>query len=531
MISMSSTCTRTALTSRLAGRRTTYFAINSRQLKFYIYQLPSDQSAGTFFYHPHVHGSVATLVAGGMGGPLIVRDPLHGLDELGTRSGWGIDKESILMFQQLTLYSQSKAPTVRFARPDFFALKDMQLEQAVNCSDRPDIKKVARRLAGDPQTNLSPIFKHDIETWVSGMFQPQVCNKVAFGEIRRMRLIHAGVEDTIDLAIRPTTPGRPAAMIQVIAWDGIPLKQPYFISDAQHLTLSPGNRADVLVCIPRASGDISRLGEITYSVVSRAPTATDSDLVLATLVVDPKKPLDGKPSFVSDAEARRIFASCAPALSPPAIPTVEAYNLSFADASFNSDNTFQPGTFKINGAAFPGDEKFFRLGHSRRLAFAVPDGDSNHPLHIHVNPFLVPADPDRGTTGLPTCEFWADTLLILKQQPPLNVVMPFHHWSGKSVSHCHILDHEDAGMMGLIHIRPDVFSWPEFSVPSIMEMHNIPRAALDDLRQTWPVPSAKIIQSIPNKVSLYVFMPANASGEPCAFVPRRSRPWPRFASV
>ncbi|MFM7364595.1 MAG: multicopper oxidase domain-containing protein, partial [Cuspidothrix sp.] len=39
----------------------------------YEYNIPSDHPAGTFWYHPHLHGSSALQVGSGMSGALIVR--------------------------------------------------------------------------------------------------------------------------------------------------------------------------------------------------------------------------------------------------------------------------------------------------------------------------------------------------------------------------------------------------------------------------------------------------------------------------
>ncbi len=68
-----------------------------------------------------------------------------------------------------------------------------------------------------------------------------------------------------------------------------------------------------------------------------------------------------------------------------------------------------------------------------------------HPFHMHVWPFTVLAASDgRATTGTPQ-----DVVLI----PPPRLVrlrIPFTTLPGRSVYHCHILDHEDAGMMATV---------------------------------------------------------------------------------
>jgi hypothetical protein len=69
-------------------------------------------------------------------------------------------------------------------------------------------------------------------------------------------------------------------------------------------------------------------------------------------------------------------------------------------------------------------------------------GIEGHPFHIHVNPFEVISI--NGLAQPPgTIQ---DTVWV----PPEGVVvvrMRFKEWTGKSVFHCHILPHEDVGMM------------------------------------------------------------------------------------
>ena len=39
----------------------------------YVYNVPDDQPAGTFWYHPHKHGSSAIQVGSGMAGVLLTK--------------------------------------------------------------------------------------------------------------------------------------------------------------------------------------------------------------------------------------------------------------------------------------------------------------------------------------------------------------------------------------------------------------------------------------------------------------------------
>merc|ERR1719230_514897 len=47
----------------------------------YEYEIPKDHPSGTFWYHPHLHGSSALQVASGMVGALIVEDEPGDMDE------------------------------------------------------------------------------------------------------------------------------------------------------------------------------------------------------------------------------------------------------------------------------------------------------------------------------------------------------------------------------------------------------------------------------------------------------------------
>jgi len=86
-----------------------------------------------------------------------------------------------------------------------------------------------------------------------------------------------------------------------------------------------------------------------------------------------------------------------------------------------------------------------------------------HPFHIHVNPFVVKSVVTGYAPGSSLFERaivetntvppnkWRDTIFI----PPLGSTTIWQHfghgrvnaWQGKTVYHCHFLDHEDQGMM------------------------------------------------------------------------------------
>jgi FtsP/CotA-like multicopper oxidase with cupredoxin domain len=69
----------------------------------------------------------------------------------------------------------------------------------------------------------------------------------------------------------------------------------------------------------------------------------------------------------------------------------------------------------------------------------------DHPLHLHVWPMQL---IERGGQPLdsPT---WQDVVNV-PARSNVKVRIAFDTFGGRSVYHCHLLDHEDKGMMGVI---------------------------------------------------------------------------------
>jgi FtsP/CotA-like multicopper oxidase with cupredoxin domain len=69
----------------------------------------------------------------------------------------------------------------------------------------------------------------------------------------------------------------------------------------------------------------------------------------------------------------------------------------------------------------------------------------DHPVHLHVWPMQVIAEG-----GQPLDEVrWRDVVNV----PPggqVTVRIAFDRYPGRTVYHCHVLDHEDDGMMGVL---------------------------------------------------------------------------------
>ena len=77
----------------------------------------------------------------------------------------------------------------------------------------------------------------------------------------------------------------------------------------------------------------------------------------------------------------------------------------------------------------------------------VNDSDMDHPFHIHTNSFQIYTRNGR-TEAQPT---WKDVVNV-KSKETVQILVPFADFVGLTVFHCHILEHEERGMMGVVEI-------------------------------------------------------------------------------
>jgi FtsP/CotA-like multicopper oxidase with cupredoxin domain len=70
----------------------------------------------------------------------------------------------------------------------------------------------------------------------------------------------------------------------------------------------------------------------------------------------------------------------------------------------------------------------------------------DHPFHLHVWPMQVLDAPDSDPEGPPD---WRD-VVVVPAMGRVTVRVPVRDFGGRTVYHCHVLDHEDLGMMGVV---------------------------------------------------------------------------------
>jgi FtsP/CotA-like multicopper oxidase with cupredoxin domain len=337
--------------------------------------IPSDHPRGTYWYHPHHHGSADVQMTSGMAGALIVAGDFADVAEIAQA------QERVLILNEV-------------------------LFDYLGTIERYDTV----------WPEASPRFLS-----VNGQREPIV--RLRPGEVQRWRIIHGGHEDNLRL-------GLDGHALHAIAYDGIQLPA---IDHLETLLMAPGQRAEVLVqagaagtyalqALPNDQGYASPTGPLAHVVVAGQPMAMalPAGLPAAPLASIEAGEITG---------ARTVTFSASEPENPPAA-------------------NYQEFAFLIDGRRFDLNrvDQRIRLGAVEEWT-VVNDHDNDHVFHIHTNPFQVTA-----LNGAPlTAPVWRDTVIV-PRNGSLTFRSRFLDFTGKTVLHCHMMNHEELGMMQLIEI-------------------------------------------------------------------------------
>ena len=121
---------------------------------------------------------------------------------------------------------------------------------------------------------------------------------------------------------------------------------------------------------------------------------------------------------------------------------------------FDIDISVDPWLGLINGKPYDPDQpRILKLNTAQ--TWKISSVFSHHPYHIHVNPFEVIF---RNESGVIVDRIWKDTILVDElndaQTNNIEIRSRYEDFTGAFVTHCHILDHEDHGMMEKVVIEP-----------------------------------------------------------------------------
>jgi FtsP/CotA-like multicopper oxidase with cupredoxin domain len=446
----------------------------------YEIQVPANHPAGTFWYHAHAHGSTSIQVGSGMEGALIIDDDPTKIPS----SIRDADKNEKILVLQTTLYDadgEVKDITSFFPGPP----------NDPNCK----AQKSSCTWAGSKR-----------RVTINGQILPVISMRP--GEVQRWRFIDAAFRESFNLRLEGHVLHEIALdglyMSKVDDWDGsVPNRT---------LELEPGYRSDVLVKAGQKPGLYSLVDVATPGASAPQPPCLTSPLAAAAIPLSAQsvssiKAVPAIPAANLSTEAVTLAGAVRTSLlgvdqgenviavvrieGSPVVPEMklptdaemaqiaafrgvdlEKQAVDVQEAVFKLGSGYDPNDqrayFQINGHAFdPAHVRYLKLNQTDVWSLSTvgdppciprrPPGTSNpslpplpHVFHIHVNPFqTVRAGPG----GTPE-RVWKDTLLI----PPgahLRVFTQYTDYIGQFVMHCHILDHEDLGMMEVEEVVQD----------------------------------------------------------------------------
>jgi FtsP/CotA-like multicopper oxidase with cupredoxin domain len=465
----------------------------------YEYNLPADHPSGTFWYHTHRHGSTALQVSSGMAGALIVRGnraptpQSHGDIDTLLKSTRNVSfGERILVMQQIQ-----------------YACRDGEQKIKVNTdgSYRCDPGDTGG-IEGYDQFGPGSWPASGRHTAINGQVLATFDGAQA-GRIERWRVIHGGVRDTINLEFRRLAPNAPspqrlsAPQQDAFVHDscsGAPLTQ--YLVAADGLTMSsvhksaqtvfqPGYRWDLLMVFPQEGiycvidADAPASASVNQAPPSRRllglvhvakghPVTSDVTAWLATQLeaaAAANMPAPVRAQVVADLRDGMKLTSFVPHPDVKDDEVTGQQLLTFKIVVPKDD----PAIFEVNGKPYDPArmDRVLRLGGVDE--WVLRSDFVSHPFHIHVNPFQVvrildPTGRDVSVAGAvddaggtPDVQYpglkgvWKDTLWVKNVAPPNTPPEPgqytivvrtrYERYIGAYVLHCHILDHEDQGMM------------------------------------------------------------------------------------
>jgi len=352
--------------------------------------------AATLWYHPHLLGKTGEQVYRGLAGLFIIED--ENSDELGVPKEYGVD--DIPLIVQDRLFDQ--------------------IGQLVYRHENEAITVDGGMLA---DTIL-----------VNGTYAPYL---EVPAKLIRLRILNASNARRFDFAFSENQ------RFFQIASDGGFLESPV---ELQRLILSPGERAEIVVDLTGKTKPVTlmsyEINEAEFGLLDAFENVTgeakDENQRFKLIELRPQ-------------ESLRIAQTSTDSL-PEKLNTI----LGWKESQVTKTRTFILGNNTING----------KWMEHRRVDEIIRKGDleiweitnpsiSYHPFHIHGTQFQI---LDRNGQQPPAHERgWKDTVAV-NQDETVRVLVRFNDYSDPHfpyMFHCHILEHEDMGMMGQFVVVDD----------------------------------------------------------------------------
>jgi FtsP/CotA-like multicopper oxidase with cupredoxin domain len=247
------------------------------------------------------------------------------------------------------------------------------------------------------------------------------------GEVKRLRILNASNARFYRLSLQ-------GHALHVVGTDGGLLDKPYAVSE---MLVSPGERLDVLVKASSSKGSYKLLA-LPYA---RMGNMASGQVTLMTVQVSGSRASGAIPAVVNASAAR-----------------LPSDTTDVARARFVL--SMGQGRGYVNGVSFEShDHAFKHMSYvdTEEIWEIVNDSGMDHPWHQHVNDGQVISASGGDAVYAGYASFmtlapaWKDTIIVPKGGS-ITLRLPILDYEGMTMCHCHILEHEDIGMMAMWHI-------------------------------------------------------------------------------
>jgi FtsP/CotA-like multicopper oxidase with cupredoxin domain len=402
----------------------------------YRFKIPANEPPGLYWYHPHIHGFTTAQVLGGASGALIV----EGLERANAEVA-GLPERVLVIRDQNLLNPDAPPSKSEPVVPKMFIDRDGDSANNGTGFGKP---------AKDLSINYVPVPYPDY---------PPAGIAMKPGERQLWRVVNAAGITYLNLAV---IFNHAPQKLGIVALDGVPLianaNPENAIEWRDHIGLPPGARVEFIVTGPPVGMPAVF---VTRTVDTGQGGENDPNRALAaiTAVADAAEPRSSLPTAheplapsaqpwlgsVAPVRVRKLYFS--EKLTNPADPNSATEFYLTVDG--DTPKQFDPSSTEPNITVRQGDvEDWIIENRSTEL----------HAFHIHQAHFLL-----IDWSGLPINEpFLRDTINVpyyngrALQYPSVRLRMDFRdpNLVGTFVYHCHLLEHEDGGMMGVIRVLP-----------------------------------------------------------------------------
>ncbi|MGA2653088.1 MAG: multicopper oxidase domain-containing protein [Terracidiphilus sp.] len=418
--------------------------VNSGQTFQYNVAFPSNEPPGLYWYHPHIHGIAEAAVLGGAAGALVV----DGIQNVQPAVA-GLPQQIIVLRDQPQLNGLAEGPGGCTNGVPF---------QDITVNNVP-INSFQASPPNGPVT-----------------FTPAVLN-VKPGEKQFWRVTNSSADTIMDLQVQYNGV---AQTLELVGIDGVPVNSqdgattPSLIP-ITHFRLPPASRVEFIVTTPTAGVHTAQF------VTTAIATGVNGDC-------DPSRPIFnialGGDNSTSDPTADVVSSSVAPAAVQrfaglATAPIAQTRLLYFSENStqtqfFMTVSPQTPAPFNPNAppaiTAMQGTVEQWTVQNRAQ---------ENHEFHLHQVHFLVqsqnnfainnnaPQAPADTGQYLDMIEVPAWDGNPAHPYPSVTLLVDFRGQDiGSFVFHCHILNHEDLGMMNIIQVVPQPAAWNKSQTPS-----------------------------------------------------------------